>query len=107
MEKQLKVSAEMIGKFVNRYLYTDIQQVGQIVGTKGKTTIIIELYEASENKSKMEFIPGGFSAICLNNHSQDYDFTATGKMIEMRIGKAFYKQYEIEQKPYKHYDYNF
>jgi len=107
MEKQLQVSAELIGKFVNRYLYTDIQQVGKIVGIKGKTTIIIELYEASENKTKMEFIPGGFAGHCINNWNQDYDFTPTGEIIEKRIGKRFYKSYGIDQELHKHYDYNF
>lgn len=107
MEKQTQVSAEMIGQFVNRYLYTDIKQLGKIVGIKGKSTIIISLMEASENKTKMDFVPGGFSAICLNNWAQEYDFYETGKIIEMRISKSFYKQYGIDSEPIKYHDYNF
>jgi len=100
-------SQELIGKFVNRYLYTDIQHVGKIVGLKGKTILLVELYEKSENKTKMEFVTGGFSAICLNQWEQEYDFQPTGQIIEKRFSKEFLKQNRIEDKPVEFYDFNF
>lgn len=98
---------DMVGKFVNRYLYTDVQPVGQIVAIKGKSTLVLRKVIAGDNKSKMEFVPGGFSAVCLNNWNQDYDYEITDEIIEMRYSKGFLKQYRIENEPYKHYDYNF
>ena len=97
----------MVGKFVNRYLYTDILHVGKIVGIKGKTTLLVELYEASENKEKMEFVVGGFSATCLNQWAQKYEFKPTGEIVEKRFSKAFLKQYGIDNEPREYYDYNF
>jgi hypothetical protein len=100
-------SQELVGKFVNRYLYTDIQHVGKIVSLKGKTILLVELYEKSENKTKMEFVTGGFSAICLNDSEQKYDFSPTGEVVEIRFSKQFLKQNRIEDKPREYYDFNF
>lgn len=107
MERILKVNESLIGKYVNRYFYTDIKAVGKIVGIKGKTTIIVEKVVASENLNKMEFEVGGFSAHCVNNWNQKYEFKTTGELIEMRIGKLFYKEYGIDDKARQYYDYNF
>jgi hypothetical protein len=107
MENKANNLSQYIGSFVNRYLYTDIQPVGQIVAIKGKTTLIIKRVETGENKTKMEFIPGGFSAICLNQYEQDYDFKITEEVLEIRYSKQFLKQYGIDSEPRKYYDYNF
>jgi hypothetical protein len=99
--------SQFVGKYVNRYLYTDVQPVGKIVAVKGKTTLVVKLVRAGENKAKMEFLTGGFSAICLNPWAQYYDFTELDETIEIRYSKSFNKQYRIENDPVNFYDYNF
>ncbi len=106
MDNQLILN-DMVGKFVNRYLYTDIQPVGQIVAIKGKGTLVIRKVVASSNKTKMDYVVGGFSAICTNQGEQEYDFEILDETIEMRYSKQFLKQYGIDSKPRKYYDYNF
>jgi hypothetical protein len=107
MENSTNNLTQYIGSFVNRYGYSDIDPVGQIVGIKGKTTLIIRRVEAGKNKTKMEFIPGGFSATCVNQYEQEYDFEILDYTFEMRYSKQFLKQYRIDSKPVKYYDYNF
>ena len=54
------VTADLIGKYVNRCLWSDVDPIGKIVGIKGKYIALIQPVVASENKTKMEFIAGGF-----------------------------------------------
>ncbi len=103
------ISESLIGKYINQYLWSDVNPVGKIVGVKGKTKVIIQPVVASENLTKMEFIPGGFSAHCTNMYEQRYEFREEGKVFEtvlsnFRMKKAYWS---IEEAPNKHYDYNF
>ena len=100
---------ELIGKFVTRVLWTDADIVGEIVGTFGKTGILIKRMKATKNSAKMEFIAGGFSAHCVNNWNQDWEFeySENTDLIKLRLGKSFKKRFTITEKPYNFYDYNF
>ena len=100
-------TAELVGKYLNRYGWSDIDPIGKIVGTKGKTKVMVQKVVASQNKVKMEFEIGGFSAVCLNQYEQDYDYELTNEIIEVRISKTFLKSVRIEDNPRKYYDYNF
>jgi len=42
------VSESLIGKYINQYLWSDVNPVGKIVGVKGKTKVIIQPVVASE-----------------------------------------------------------
>jgi hypothetical protein len=106
MKNQI-LTSELIGKYINRYGYSDINPIGKIVGIKSKTIVLVQRIEASENKTKMNFEVGGFSAICTNNWNQEYDFTELSEVIEVRISKSFLKGARIDETPVKHYDYNF
>lgn len=106
MKNQI-LTSELIGKYINRYGYSDINPIGKIVGIKSKTIVLVQRIEASENKTKMNFEVGGFSAICTNNWNQEYDFTELNEVIEVRISNAFLRNARIEETPVKHYDYNF
>jgi hypothetical protein len=105
--ENLTLTTELIGKYINRYGYTDINPIGKIVGIKSKTILLVQRIEASENKNKMNFEVGGFSAICTNNWNQEYDFTELSEVIEVRISKSFLRGARIDETPVKHYDYNF
>ena len=97
------------GKYINQHLWSDSNPVGKIISTRGKNFVTIQPVEASENKTKMEFVVGGFSAICLNDSQQQYDFVEVGEPFEVRLSKSQLanKYWAIEDAPYKHYDFNF
>ncbi len=97
----------MIGKYLNRYGYTDINPIGKIVDIKSKTIVIVQRVEAGENKVKMEFAPGGFSAVCLNQNKQRYDFTEIDERFKFKISNRSLKNVRIQEHPVKYYDYNF
>ena len=103
------VSEELIGKYINRYLWSDVNPVGKIVGVKGKTKVVIQPVVAGTNKAKMEFIPGGFSAHCTNMYDQSYDFIERGEVFEISLSNFSMKKnfLGISGHPSKHYDYNF
>lgn len=103
------VSESLIGKYINQYLWSDVNPVGKIVGIKGKTKVLVQPVVAGPNKVKMEFIPGGFSAHCTNMYEQRYDFFEEGEVFEtvlsnFRMKKAYWS---IEEAPNRYYDYNF
>ncbi len=100
---------DLVGKYVNRLLWTDADPVGKIVGVKGKDTVIIQPIVAGKNKNKMEFIAGGFGAHCTNNREQSYDFEEAGEAFEERLTFTKLEKYSwyIHDAPTKHYDYNF
>ena len=98
---------DMIGKYINEYLYSDVNPVGKIVGIKSKTILYVQPIEATKNKTEMEFIPGGFSAHCTNNSAQEWEFEEVGEVVEMRMTLGLYDWRKIADAPRKHYDYNF
>lgn len=104
-------NSELIGKFINRYLHSDIKPAGKIIGTRGKTILILAKVTAVLNPSfKPEFIPGGFSSVCINSHQQDWIYTVNeDEIFEMRWtpGKTKMGFLHIEDEPCNYYDYNF
>ena len=108
-QNQNQDKANLIGKYVNRVLYSDVDPVGKIVEIKGKYKAILRVVIASENKIKMDFVVGGFSAHCLNNNHQEYDFFETDELIEISLSDTNMKNsfFRIGEKPRKYYDYNF
>jgi hypothetical protein len=103
------VSEDLIGKYINQYLWSDVNPVGKIVGVKGKTKVLVQPVVASENLTKMEFIPGGFSAHCTNMYEQEYEFSEEGKVYEMSLSNSSMKRTHlgIADHPRRFYDYNF
>lgn len=101
-------NSELIGKFINEYLYTDVNPIGKIVGLKGKTTILVKEIEAERDLSvEMKFVEGGFAGHCYNQYEQKWFFKETERITEMRISKKFLRWFKIENEPRKFYDFNF
>ena len=94
-----------IGKYINRYVGTDIRPVGVIVGVRGKKTLIVERVRAVKNKTPMNihFGAGGFSVGCGNWVFE----TDKNDVFEMRLSKEMLKTHKIEDDPKYFYDYNF
>jgi hypothetical protein len=97
----------LIGTFINRYHYTDINPIGQVVGVKGKKTLIIRQVIADKMNAKLEWVVGGFSGICLNQHQQEWEFEITANIFEIKISKQNARSIESSDQPIKYYDYNF
>jgi len=108
-KEKMVVSEEMIGKYINQYLWSDVNPVGKIIAIKGKTKVLIQPVHAGENKAKMEFVPGGFAGHCINMYDQQYDFYEEGEVFETTLSNAKMKcaHWGIADAPHKHYDYNF
>lgn len=106
---KLIVNEQLIGKYINRVLWSDVDPVGKIVGIKSKTKVIIQIVKASENKTKMEWVVGGFAGHCINQSAQSYDFTITDETFEASLSNSSLKKrfWSIDDRPRKWYDYNF
>ena len=108
-KEKFVVTQELVGKYINQYLWSDVNPIGKIVGIKGKTKVVVQPVVAGPNKAKMEFIPGGFAGHCTNMYDQHYDFTEQGKVFEMTLSNFKMKRTHlgIADHPHKHYDFNF
>lgn len=99
--------------FANFCGYSDNEPY-EIVRVVSEKTIEIRLMDYSENKVKMDFHAGGFSAHCSNQHKQEYDYTKNenNPVIRARLRKdgrfhSVYGKHVISAKPNRFYDYNF
>ena len=100
--------------FANRCGYSDVYPF-EIVRIVSEKCIEVRELSASENKTKMNFHVGGFSAHCSNQHAQDYDYTTNpeGRVVKIRLHKDKWwrsvhgERFDISDKPRKFYDYNF
>lgn len=103
--------AALVGKFVNQSFGSDCEPIGKIIGTFGKTGMIIQPWKAEQDPNwKAEFIRGGYAGHCINNYDQKwvYSEVADAEPIRMRhSAKLFGRNHWIADKPHKHYDYNF
>jgi len=106
---KFQVTEDLIGKYINQVLWSDVNPVGKIVGIKGKTKVLIQPVVASENLAQMEFIAGGFAGHCVNQYDQRYEFSEEGEVYESPISNTRMKKkfWKIADYPHKFYDYNF
>ena len=109
----MHVDESMIGKYINRVLWSDVYPVGKVVGIQGKSTLICIKVTASENLTPMEdlgFVAGGFHGTYMNQRAQRYEFTEhPDEVFKLRYGKAMRKKHFLHlcDAPSKFYDYNF
>jgi len=102
------------GCFANRCGYTDVHpfEVVRIVSDK---CIEVRAMDTSDNKTKLDFHVGGFSAHCSNQKDQSYDFTSNpdNQTIKVRLHKDTWwrskhgERFYIAEAPRKFHDYNF
>lgn len=107
--KKFEATPDLIGKYINRYLWTDADPVGKIIGVRGKSFVTIQPIRAGRNKTKMKFEVGGFAGHAINNDQQEYDYFEQGEPYEVRLSnsKMHNMHWAISDKPFKKYDYNF
>tara|TARA_R110000868_G_scaffold344022_1_gene605006 strand:+ start:385 stop:732 length:348 start_codon:yes stop_codon:yes gene_type:complete len=102
-----QATPDMIGKYINLILYTDREPLGKIVGVKSKTILYVQRITTSDNKTKMDFIVGGFAGHCSNNWEQEYDFIEENEIMEIKMTLGRNGGMRICDRPMKYYDYNF
>lgn len=106
----LTATPDMVGKYINQCLWSDVNPVGRILAIKGKNTLVCCRVTAGENLEKMQYVSGGFAGHCVNMHDQRYEYTEhVDDIFEVRYSNAMRKQkyYHVMDYPCKFYDYNF
>jgi hypothetical protein len=100
---------DLIGKYVNQSLYTDINPVGKIIGTRGKTILIVKRVIEVKQTQEMHYIPGGFAGHVTNQYDQEWTFKEVEDVFEVKMNKQWGRrgQMYIADKPRMYYDYNF
>jgi hypothetical protein len=101
-------------KYANHHCHTDIQPYEVVRVISDKTIEIREMKATKDGSQNLEFVQGGFSHICTNQHAQKWviESKPEAKVIRARKradGKFYsiYGKHILSDKPRKFYDYNF
>ena len=99
----------LVGKYINRYGWSDVYPVGKVIGTKGKTTLIMKPIESVDitPPGTLKFHIGGFSAHCSNGHAQVWEYNEIDETFEIRLSKGLMKSCKVADAPFRFHDYNF
>ena len=102
-------------KYANYIGYSDVEPF-EVIKVVSDKTVVIRAMDAVEDRSvKMEFVPGGFSAVCTNIRDQKWVITSnsSNKEFRIRLSKnkgwkdAHGRRFQLSDSPRKFYDYNF
>lgn len=101
-------------KYANHYGYSDINPFEIIRRVSDKTIEVREMNAERDPEWSPNFIPGGFSAHCVNQREQRWDIVSNPSncVIRIRLGKNGWKDasgriFVLSDRPVKFYDYNF
>lgn len=101
-------------KYANHYGWSDVNPFEVIKVVSDKTIEIREMDADRDETVKMDFVAGGFSAICTNPYDQRWVIKSdpTAPVIRIRLGKNGWKdkhgrKFKLADAPSKFYDYNF
>lgn len=101
-------------KYANQLGWSDINPFEVVRVVSDKCLEVREMDAERDESVKLEFIPGGFSAICLNMRDQKWDIKSNpaNPLLRIRLGKKGWKsadgrRFDLGDKPVKFYDYNF
>ena len=101
--------------YANHIGYSDINPF-EIIRKVSDKTLEIRAMEAEKDDSvSLEFIPGGFSAHCVNQIDQKWKISSDEKnpIIRIRLSKnrgwqdKYGRRFSLADAPRKFYDYNF
>ena len=101
--------------YANQIGYSDVNpfEVVRIISDK---TMEVRAMDAERDVSfKLEFIPGGFSAHCVNQSEQKWNITSNEEnpIVRIRLSKnrgwqdKYGRRFSLADAPRKFYDYNF
>lgn len=100
--------------YANHLGWTDVNPYEVVKVVSEKTIEIREMDAERDLTVAMNFVAGGFSAICTNPHDQKWEIKSNpaNHTIRIRYGKKGWKdkngrRFVLAEKPCKFYDYNF
>ncbi len=105
-----------IGKYCNRIGYSDVYPFEVVNVISDKTVEIREMDAERDPSFTPEFVEGGFSGVCVNQHEQKWIYKSkpNSPIFRVRYSKAKKRwqdkggnQYRMADIPLKYYDYNF
>ena len=102
-------------KYANYIGYSDVEPYEVIKVISDKTVEIRAMDAVQDRSVKMNFVPGGFSAVCTNIGDQKWTITSNpeNKVFRIRLSKnkgwkdAHGRRFQLSDSPRKFYDYNF
>ena len=99
--------------YCNNHMYTDVQPY-EIVKVISPKTIEVRQMDTVQTVKPKHFVSGGFSAHCVDQDKQDYNYSSneSNKVIRARLQKdGYYKsivgKHFLSEQPFKFHDYNF
>jgi len=112
----LKITKERCKmNYANNISYSDVNPFEVVRVVSDKTIEIRQMNAERDPKVKMQFIPGGFSAHCLNQSDQKWFITSdeSAPVIRIRLSKKRGwrckngSRFVLADAPSKYYDFNF
>jgi len=101
-------------QYANHYGWTDVNPYEVVRVVSDKTIEVREMDADRDESVKLDFVAGGFSAICTNDRDQKWRIKSdpTAPVIRIRLGKNGWKdkhgrKFKLADAPHKYYDYNF
>ena len=100
--------------YANHYGWTDVNPYEVVRVVSDKTIEVREMDADRDETVKLDWVAGGFSAICTNDRDQKWHIKSdpTAPVIRIRYGKKGWKdkhgrRFVLSDAPHKYYDYNF
>ena len=99
-------------KYANKFGWSDIEPYEVVRSVSAKCVEIREMEAVRDESVKLEFVPGGFSAICVNDRDQKWFISSNpeNKVFKVRLHKDGYyrdpygNKFLLSDKPVKYYD---
>lgn len=105
----------MVGKFMNQHGWTDVEPFEVVKVVSDKCVEVRAMKAELDPSWKPAFVPGGFSAVCVNGGSQRWNIQSdeSAEVIRVRQHKngtwknKYGALFRPSDSPRKFYDYNF
>ena len=102
-------------KYANMIGWSDVDPYEVVRSVSVKCVEIREMEAERDESVELEFVPGGFSAVCINGRKQRWFISSNpdNKVFKVRLHKDGYyrdphgRKFLLADKPVKYYDYNF
>ena len=102
-------------KYANQIGYSDVNPFEVVRVVSDKTIEVREMDAERDESFKLEFIPGGFSAHCVNQADQKWNISSNkaNPVVRIRLSKnrgwqdKYGRRFMLADAPRKFYDYNF
>lgn len=101
-------------KYANQYGYSDVNPFEVVRAVSDKCLEVREMDAVRDESVQLEWAPGGFAGVCLNQRDQKWFISSNPQnpVLRIRLGKQGWKsadgrRFDLSDKPVRFYDYNF